>query len=89
MYSQCLIYFILIILINGNQLNKSIVLHIGGLFNFEHSSVDHGPKDLQAAQMAIEEINNRRNDLFNGTYVLKLLSNNSRVDKQICLDVHN
>ncbi len=80
MYSQCLINFILIILINGNRSNKSIVLHIGALFDFEHSSINNGREDLRAAQMAIDEINSRQ-DLFNGVYTLELLSNNSRVDK--------
>jgi hypothetical protein len=83
MYSQWLIFLILIILINGNLLSKSIVLHIGALFDFEHPSIDNGREDLQAAEMAIDEINNRQKDLFNGLYTLKLLSNNSRVDKRI------
>jgi hypothetical protein len=65
----------MIILINGNQENKSIVLHIGALFNSENSGQDN----LQAAQIAIDEINLRYQDLFNGRYTLTLLSNNSRV----------
>jgi hypothetical protein len=79
MYSQYLIFLILIILSNANRADKSIVLHIGALFDFEHPSIDNGRQDLQAAQMAIDEINFRQKDLFNGQYTLKLLSNNSRV----------
>jgi hypothetical protein len=81
MYSQCLIYLILILLINENQSNKSIILHIGALFDFEHPSIDNGRQDIQAAQMAINEINTRQKDLFHGLYTLKLLANNSRVNK--------
>jgi hypothetical protein len=81
MYSHCLIYLILIILINGNRSNKSIVLHIGALFDFEHSSINNGREDLRAAQMAIDDVNSRQKDLFKGVYTLELLSNNSRVDK--------
>lgn len=72
MYSQCLMSFIMIILINTNQ--QTIVLHIGALFNF-----DHDQYDLQAAQIAIDEINLRSYDLFNNRYTLTLLSNNSQV----------
>jgi len=81
MYSQCLIYLILILLINENQSNKSIILHIGALFDLEHPSIDNGRQDIQAAQMAIDEINTRQKDLFHGLYTLKLLANNSRVNK--------
>ncbi len=72
MYSLCLMFFIMIILINANQENKSIVIHIGALFN-------SGQYDLQAAQIAIDEINLRYDELFNRRYTLTLLSNNSRV----------
>jgi hypothetical protein len=81
MYSQCLIYLILILFINENQSNKSIVLHIGGLFDLEHPFIDNGRQDIQAAQMAIKEVNERRKDLFHGRYTLNLLANNSRVNK--------
>jgi hypothetical protein len=83
MYSQCLIYLIFIIFINENRSNESIVLHIGALFDFEHPSIDHGRQDLQAAQLAIDDINIRYQDLFNGSYTLELLSNNSRVNIKI------
>jgi len=63
----------MIILINANQQSKPIALHIGALFN--------GQQDLQAAQIAINEINLQYHDLFNGRYILTLLSNNSRVCK--------
>jgi hypothetical protein len=79
MYSQYLMVFTMIILINGNQQNKPIVLYIGALFNFDNPFIDNGQYDLQAAQIAIDEINLRYHDLFNGRYTLTLLSNNSRV----------
>lgn len=81
MYSQCLFYTILILLINDCQLKQTIILHIGGLFNFEQSSINHGQDEFHAAQLAIDEINNRSKDLFDERYILKLLSNNSRVNK--------
>lgn len=84
MYSQCLIFFIMIILINTNQQIKPIALHIGALFNF-----DNDEYDLQAAQIAIDEINLRSYDLFNGHYILKLLSNNSRVENFSFLFLNN
>jgi hypothetical protein len=62
----------MIILISTNQQNKPIVLHIGALFN-------SGQYDLQAAQIAIDEINLRYQELFYSRYKLTLLSNNSRV----------
>jgi hypothetical protein len=64
----------MIILINANQQTKPTALYIGALFNF-----DNDQKDLQVAQIAIEEINLRYKDLFNGRYTLTLLANNSRV----------
>jgi hypothetical protein len=79
MYSQCLLFLILIILNNADQQTKPFVLHIGALFDSEHPTIDHGRQDLQAAQLAIEEINRRQNELFNGSYTLRLLANNSRV----------
>jgi hypothetical protein len=86
MYSQWFIFFLLIILSTAEQRNKSIVLHIGGLFDFDHPSIDNGRQDFQAAQMAIDEINTRYHDLFNGVYTLSLLANNSRVrNKEIVI----
>jgi hypothetical protein len=79
MYSQCFMFFIMIILINANQKNKPINLYIGALFNSDNSLIDNGQQDLQAAQLAIDEINLRYQDLFNGRYTLTLLANNSRV----------
>jgi hypothetical protein len=79
MYSQYFMFFIMIILINANQENKPITLHIGGLFNSDNPLLDNGQQDLQAAQIAIDEINLRSHDLFNSRYTLTLLSNNSRV----------
>jgi hypothetical protein len=78
MYSQCLIYIIFILFINDHQ---SIVLHIGGLFDFDHPTIDNGRQDIQAAKMAIDEINSRQRDLFHGLYTLELLANNSRVNR--------
>jgi hypothetical protein len=72
-------FFIMIILINANQKNKPINLYIGALFNSDNSLIDNGQQDLQAAQLAIDEINLRYQDLFNGRYTLTLLANNSRV----------
>ena len=63
-----------------SQQNEPIELHIGGLFDFDHPLIDHGQRDSQAAQIAITEINNRRQDLFNNLYTLTLLVNNSRVE---------
>lgn len=79
MNPQYFVFFIMIISINANQSNKPIVLNIGGLFNDGNSSIDHGQDDLQAAQMAVDEINLRSDDLFNGYYYLTLLANNSKV----------
>ena len=79
MYSHCLIFFILIILSDENRTNKPIELHIGALFDSEYPSIDNNRQDFQAAQLAIDEINSRHNELFNGSYTLKLLSNHSRV----------
>ena len=76
MYAQCWIYSFLILFIDANQ---TIVLHIGALFDFEHPSNDNGRQDLRAAQLAIDEINTRRIDLFDGRYTLQLLANNSQV----------
>lgn len=86
MYSQCLLYLILIYFINDCQLKQTqIVLHIGGLFDFEYTSKHNGEKEFQAAQLAIDEINSRSKDLFNEKYILKFLSNNSRVNKKILI----
>ncbi|CAF3970560.1 unnamed protein product [Rotaria sp. Silwood2] len=86
MYSQCWIFFILIILSNGNRTNKPTTLNIGALFDFDHLSKDNGRHELQAAQIAIHEINLRQKDLFNGLYTLTLLSNNSRCDPVYAVD---
>ncbi|CAF4926947.1 unnamed protein product, partial [Rotaria sp. Silwood1] len=86
MYSQCFMFSIMIILINANQENKPIVLHIGGLFNTDNPFINNGQYDLQAAQMAISEINQRYYDLFNGHYILNLLSNNSKCDPIYAVD---
>ncbi len=82
MYSQWLSFFIMIILIDANQQTKPIPLHIGALFNWDNPFNDNGQYDLQAAQIATEEINHRYYDLFHGRYILTLLSNNSRVFKK-------
>lgn len=73
MHSQCFILLIMILSINTHSINQSIVLHIGALFNSDLY-------DLQAAQLAIEEINHRSKDLFQNRYQLTLLSNHSRVN---------
>ncbi|CAF3733024.1 unnamed protein product [Rotaria magnacalcarata] len=86
MYSQCLIVFVLITSSVGNPANKLSIIHIGALFDFEHPSVDTGRQDLQAAQIAITEINHRHKDLFYGNYVLQLISNNSRCDPIYAVD---
>jgi hypothetical protein len=85
MHSQCLMFFIMIILINANQETKPIALHIGALFNSDNLFINNSQHDLQAAQIAINEINLRYQDLFNGRYTLTLLSNNSRVEKKILI----
>lgn len=79
MYARCLTLFTAVLCIHADERNKPIALHIGALFNEETSSGDRGQYDLQAAQLAIEEINLRYQDLFNGRYTLTFLSNNSRV----------
>lgn len=66
-------FLIVISSIHGQSLNQSIVLHIGAFFNTDFY-------DLQAAQLAIEEINLRSNELFHNRYRLTLLSNHSRVN---------
>ena len=81
MYSQCWIFLIVIILSKGNRTNKPTKLHIGALFDFDHLSKDNGRHELQAATIAINDINHRQKDLFKGLYTLTLLSNNSRVYK--------
>lgn len=78
MYSQCWIYSLLFHLL-FIDVNQTLVLHIGALFDFEHPSNDNGRQDLRAAQFAIDEINTRRIDLFNGRYTLQLLANHSQV----------
>lgn len=61
------------------DVHQTLVLHIGALFDFKHSSNDNGRQDLRAAQLAIDEINTRRIDLFDGRYTLQLLANHSQV----------
>ena len=72
-------------LTHASQQDKSAVIHIGALFDCEHPSINNGRQDLQAAQMAVEEINRRQHDLFQANYTLALLSNNSRVDATVAL----
>ncbi|CAF1559290.1 unnamed protein product [Rotaria magnacalcarata] len=80
-------FFIVIILIDANQDNNTpISLHIGGLFNYDNSFINNGKYDLQAARMAIDEINDRYDELFNGRYKLNLLSNNSKCDPIYAVD---
>ncbi len=83
MYSQCLIFLIIIILTNDNRADKPMVLHIGALFDSEHPSIYNGRQELHAAEMATEDINLQHEYLFDGLYTLRLLSNNSRVDNKI------
>jgi ABC-type branched-subunit amino acid transport system substrate-binding protein len=80
MYSLCSIICIFI-LTNSSTYGdeQSRTIHIGALFDNDHPTVNHGQQDLQAAQIAIDEINRRRQELFHGLYTLTLLSNNSRV----------
>ena len=82
MYSNCcMVLLLVIVLIDASDTGEPRVLHIGALFNAEHSSVNaHGQDDLQVAQLAIDEINHRHAELFHGLYKLSLLSNNSQVD---------
>lgn len=68
-------FFLLISSIHGQSLNQTIVFHIGAFFNSDFY-------DLQAAQLAIEEINLRSNELFHQRYRLTLLSNHSRVNNR-------
>ena len=53
---------------------QPFVLHIGAFFNSDFY-------DLQAAQLAIEEINLRSAELFDNRFRLTLLSNHSRVNR--------
>ncbi|CAF1393101.1 unnamed protein product [Adineta steineri] len=76
----------MIILINANQENKPTILHIGALFNYDNSLINHGQRDLQAAQMATDDINHRYQEIFNGRYILTLLSNNTRCDPVYAVD---
>ncbi|CAF3763691.1 unnamed protein product [Rotaria socialis] len=77
----------MIILIDANQDNSApISLHIGGLFNYDNSFINNGKYDLQAARMAIDEINDRYDELFDGRYTLNLLSNNSKCDPIYAVD---
>jgi len=78
MSTQCLKY-LLIILINVYLSKQSFVLHIGALFDFDHPLIDNGQRDLQAAELAINEINRQNQELFDGLYTLKLLTNNTQV----------
>ncbi|CAF0736219.1 unnamed protein product [Adineta steineri] len=87
MYSQCLIFLIIIIILNnGNRADKPSVLHIGALFDSEHASIHNGQQELQAAQMAIIDINRQYKDLFKGLYILELIANNSRCDPIYAVD---
>jgi len=53
-----------------NQTIEPISLHIGALFNTD---------DYQVVQLAIDEINQRTDELFYGKYRLNLIANNSQV----------
>ena len=53
-----------------NQTIETISLHIGALFNTD---------DYQVVQLAIDEINQRTDELFYGKYRLNLIANNSQV----------
>ena len=76
MSSACWMILVVLVQISIEFEQSSIkTIHLGALFDFDHSGQD----DFQAAQLAIEEINDRRNEIFNGSYQLVLLSNNSRV----------
>ncbi|CAF4436667.1 unnamed protein product, partial [Adineta steineri] len=66
--------------------NKPTVLHIGALFNYDKTLINHGQRDLQAAQMATDDINHRYQEIFNGRYILNLLSNNTRCDPVYAVD---
>ncbi|CAF0871402.1 unnamed protein product [Adineta ricciae] len=76
----------MIVFLNANEDNKPITLHIGGLFDHENPLMNHGQKDLYAAQMAIKEINSRSDELFNNRYVFELASNNSKCDPVYAVD---
>ncbi|CAF1499111.1 unnamed protein product, partial [Rotaria sordida] len=86
MYSQYWIFLIIIILSKGNRTHEPTELHIGALFDFDHLSKDNGRHELQAATIAINDINHRQKDLFKGLYTLTLLSNNSRCDPIYAVD---
>ncbi|UJR14921.1 hypothetical protein I4U23_001903 [Adineta vaga] len=86
MHSQCWMFLIMIIYINANEENEPIILHIGALFDHENPLINHGQKDLHAAEMAVKEINTRSHELFNGRYILKLVSNNSKCDPVYAID---
>ena len=58
------------------QSNASEILHLGAFFDQDY----HNHDDVRAAQFAIDEINERSDELFHGAYRLKLLANNSRVE---------
>lgn len=70
MYSQILLSLIMLISIRIIQTIEPIHLHIGALFN---------TNDYQVVRLAIDEINQRTDELFNGKYQLNLIRNNSQV----------
>lgn len=74
-------FFVLIVLITAEEIHEPVILNIGALFDFEHSSIGESRQELQSAQIAIDEVNRRNEDLFNGLYRLRLIANNSRVCK--------
>lgn len=76
MYSICSIIWIFLLSSMIRVSNEIEILYLGALFDHDH----HNPNDFRAAQLAVEEINQRSNELFHGAYRLELLANNSRVD---------
>ena len=80
MHTAYLPLLLLIALVDG-RVQAFRLLHIGALFNSSNPSIDHSQEELQAAQSAIDEINQRYGELFDERYQLALLSNHSKVAK--------
>jgi hypothetical protein len=78
MHTAYLPFVFLLALVDG-QVQGVRLLHIGALFNSSNPLIDHSQEELQAAQLAIAEINQRYEELFDGHYQLALLSNHSKV----------
>ncbi|CAF1299178.1 unnamed protein product [Adineta ricciae] len=85
MYSLCLILFVIISYCD-TQTVEPIDIHIGALFDLRYSSLPNGRDELRAAELAIEDINAQTNNLFQGRYRLRLLSNNSQCDPVYAVD---